>query len=113
MSGKIKGTSLNNFHLDGTSFPLVYSGDAANITSAMSPDIAGICFPGTLSTLKTRGAVVLCNILSDSSGAFSAEAVGLIMASPFDEIAFAFPVPAVVISYDDRLKLIDYIRTTE
>ncbi|XP_034711893.1 cucumisin-like [Vitis riparia] len=109
----ILGTSLNNFHLDGTSFPLVYSGDAANITSAMSPDIAGICFPGTLSTLKTRGAVVLCNILSDSSGAFSAEAVGLIMASPFDEIAFAFPVPAVVISYDDRLKLIDYIRTTE
>ncbi|KAL7229648.1 hypothetical protein ACSBR2_008204 [Camellia fascicularis] len=33
-------TSLNNFNLDGTTFPLVYSGDAGNVTFGVGPDVA-------------------------------------------------------------------------
>ncbi|KAL6321273.1 hypothetical protein AAG906_016307 [Vitis piasezkii] len=79
----------------------------------VSPEVARLCLPGTLSTLKAKGGVVLCDVLYDGSAAIFAEAVGIIMASSFDEVALAFPVPAVVISWDDRSKLLEYIRTAE
>ena len=104
---KIQGTSINNFHLNGTTFPLVYSGDSGNVTMGVSPEVARLCLPGTLSTLKAKGGVVLCNVLYDGSAAIYAVAVGIIMASSFDEVALAFPVPAVVISWDDRSKLLE------
>ncbi|KAJ9679190.1 hypothetical protein PVL29_021197 [Vitis rotundifolia] len=89
------GTSINNFHLNGTSFPLVYSGNSGNVSMGVSPEVARLCLPGILSTLKAKGRVVLCDVLYDGSAAIFAEAVGIIMAFSFDEVALAFPVPAV------------------
>ncbi|KAA8539862.1 hypothetical protein F0562_026554 [Nyssa sinensis] len=108
------GTSLNNFNLDGTAFPLVYSGDAANVTLRVGPEAARLCFPGTLSKIKSKGGVVLCDMFYDGSVAIWAEAMGVIMPlSSHDEVAFAFPVPAVMISREDCRKLYDYIKNTE
>ena len=32
-----------------------------NVTFGVGPEIAGLCFPGTLSRLKAEGGVVLCD----------------------------------------------------
>ncbi|XP_021908927.1 cucumisin-like [Carica papaya] len=107
------GTSLNSFNLTKTTFPLVYSADAANYTLGIDDEIARICFPGTLTPLKTKGAIILCDVLYDGSVAIDGEAVGVIMPSSFEDLAFAFPVPVAVISYEDHDLVLDYIKSAE
>lgn len=105
-----KGKSLNIFNLNGTSFPLVYSGDAANYTLGADPVLATLCFPGALSPLITKEGIVLSSFLS--SFAWEAEAIGIIMPSSF-EVALAFPAPVAVISHEDYFELLDYVKYTE
>lgn len=92
---------------------MVYSADAANYTLGIDDEIARICFPGTLTPLKTKGAIILCDVLYDGSVALDGEAVGVIMPSSFEDLAFAFPVPVAVISYEDHDLVLDYIKSAE
>ncbi|KAJ6943367.1 hypothetical protein NC652_008978 [Populus alba x Populus x berolinensis] len=64
----LSGLSINNFDLNGTTYPLIWGGDAVN---------------------------------------FSADSFYSV------DFAFSFPVPATVISNEDRVKVLNYIRTTE
>nr|POE80623.1 subtilisin-like protease sbt4.3 [Quercus suber] len=81
----MKGLSINSFKLNGTSFPLIWGGDAANYSAAI----------GGTDILLANG-------------------VGTIMAdSSFTDVAFSFPLPATVFSAEDGLKILNYIRSTE
>ncbi|KAJ4847128.1 hypothetical protein Tsubulata_047396 [Turnera subulata] len=104
------GNSLNSFELNSTSFPLVYSGNAANYTSGVDSDLATFCLPGTLSSFVANGGIVLCNRLV--SFTTDQGAVGAIMPSSLD-IALGFPMPVALISYDDHSLVLDYIKSTE
>ncbi|KAJ4836714.1 hypothetical protein Tsubulata_031908 [Turnera subulata] len=106
----ILGNSLNSFELNGTSFPLVYSGDAANYTFGVGPDIATWCFSGSLTPLRTKGGVVLCNALN--SFTWIEGSMGIIMPSPF-EMAIGFPMPVALINFEDHSRVLDYIKYTE
>ncbi|KAK1373168.1 hypothetical protein POM88_029361 [Heracleum sosnowskyi] len=110
-SKKAMGTSLNGFTLNGTAFPLVYSGDVNNITFGVDPGESRQCLWGTLSS-EAEGGIVLCDANYDGVAARMANAAGLIMPFSDLEIAVSFSVPAVMISYEDHAKLFDYIRTT-
>ncbi|XP_017250948.1 subtilisin-like protease SBT4.3 [Daucus carota subsp. sativus] len=106
------GTSLNGFTPNATAFPLVYSGDVNNVTFGVGPEMSKLCLWGTLSS-KAEGGIVLCDVTYDGAAARMAGAAGIIMPISYFETAFAFSVPAVLISYEDHAKLFDYIRTTE
>ncbi|XP_047341136.1 cucumisin-like [Impatiens glandulifera] len=110
----ISGLSVNNFELNGTSFPLVWGGDAANYTVGSNPEISSFCFEGSMNSLLVEGKIVLCNGLSDGSGILSVNGLGTIMVdSTYSDFAFNYPLPTTVISNEDGIKVLDYIRSEE
>ncbi|KAJ6347519.1 hypothetical protein OIU76_004069 [Salix suchowensis] len=111
----LSGLSINNFDLNGTTYPLIWGGNAANFSAGASPAIAGYCFPGYLNSYKVERKIVLCDAMVTGSQILIANGVGVIMSSSFYSVdfAFSFPLPAAVISNEDRVKVLNYIRATE
>lgn len=109
----MKGLSVNNFELNGTSYPLIWGGDAANFSAGFNSDISRYCIPDTMNAYKIEGKIVLCDTLWDGSGVLLAEGVGTIMAEEITDFAFNYPLPATQISLDDNHAILDYIRSTE
>ncbi|KAJ9679181.1 hypothetical protein PVL29_021188 [Vitis rotundifolia] len=62
-----KGVNINNFELNGT-YPLIWGGDAANVSGHQIPLSSESCFPGELDSSKVKGKIVLCESLWDGSG---------------------------------------------
>ncbi|KAB5564445.1 hypothetical protein DKX38_004499 [Salix brachista] len=108
------GLSINNFDLNGTTYPLIWGGDAANFSAGASPAIAGYCSPGALNSYKVERKIVLCDAMVTGSQILKANGVGVIMTDSFKSLdsASSFPLPATVISNEDRVKVLNYIRTT-
>lgn len=46
----LQGHAINTFELNGTSFPLIYGGDAPNVSAGASGDISRFCDPGSLNS---------------------------------------------------------------
>nr|TKS01084.1 hypothetical protein D5086_0000175670 [Populus alba] len=111
----LSGLSINNFDLNGTTYPLIWGGDAVNFSAGANTEIAGFCFPGVLNSYKVERKIVLCYTMVTRSDILLANGVGVIMSDSFYSVdfAFSFPVPATVISNEDRVKVLNYIRTTE
>ncbi|CAL5437261.1 unnamed protein product [Camellia sinensis] len=108
------GLSINNFDLNGTSYPLIWGGDAANYTVGADPESSRYCIPGAMSSDEVQGKIVFCETLWDGSGILLANGVGTVMAySSITDFAFNYPLPATVISTEDGLKVLDYIRSTD
>lgn len=67
-----------------------------------------------MSSYIVEGKIVFCETLWDGSGILLANGVGNIMAdSSITDLSFNYPLPATVISTEDGLKVLDYIRTSE
>ncbi|CAK9169086.1 unnamed protein product [Ilex paraguariensis] len=108
------GLSINSFDLNGTSYPLIWGGDAANYTVGANPDISRYCITGTMNSYKVEGTIVFCETLWDGTGILMANGVGTIMAdSSITDFAFNYPLPATLISTEDGLKVFDYIKTSD
>ncbi|KAJ9147836.1 hypothetical protein P3X46_029953 [Hevea brasiliensis] len=114
-NGKIySGLSINSFELNGTSYPLIWGGDAANYSAGANSDISRYCIPGYMNSYKVAGKMVFCETLWDGSGILLANGVGAIMAdSSITDVAFNYPLPATQISKEDGLEILDYIRSTD
>ncbi|KAH7549499.1 hypothetical protein ACOSP7_025688 [Xanthoceras sorbifolium] len=108
------GLSINSFKLFGTSYPLIWGGDAANYSAGADPDIARSCATGAMNSYKVAGKIVFCEALWDGSGILLANGLGTIMAdSSITDFSFNYPLPATLISTEDGLQILDYIKTTE
>ncbi|KAL0329702.1 UNVERIFIED_CONTAM: Cucumisin [Sesamum radiatum] len=110
------GITINTFDLNGTSYPLIWGGDAANYTIGSSPDIAKYCITGAMSSDVVAGKIVFCEALWDGSGILLANGVGTIMADVLVEnpdYAFSWPLPATLISPEDGKIVLEYIKSTE
>ncbi|PIN08997.1 Cucumisin [Handroanthus impetiginosus] len=110
------GITINSFDLNGTSYPLIWGGDAANYTIGSSPDIARYCLPGAMNAGIVAGKIVFCEALWDGSGILLANGVGIIMADILVEnpdFAFSWPLPATLISAEDGKKVLEYIRSSD
>lgn len=111
---KLKGLSVSNFDLNGTSYPLIWGGEAANVSAGANSEIASFCFPGSLNSYKAEGKIILCDTLNDGAGILYANAIGAIMSDPdYTDFAFSYPVPATLLSPEDGLRIKNYIRSTE
>ncbi|KAL2516992.1 subtilase family protein [Abeliophyllum distichum] len=112
----LTGISINNFDLNGTSYPLIWGGSAPNYTIGSSSDYSKYCLPGAMSTDVVAGKIVFCEALYDGSGILLANGIGTIMADVLvvdPDFAFTFPLPATLISPEDGHKVLDYIRSTD
>ncbi|XP_017230732.1 subtilisin-like protease SBT4.3 [Daucus carota subsp. sativus] len=109
-----QGLSINSFDLNGTTYPLVWGGAAVNYTVGSNTYISSLCAEGTMNSEIVQGKMVFCETIDDGSGILLANGVGAIMAdSYYSDLAFNYPLPATVISTEDGIKVLDYIRTTE
>ena len=110
----MQGLSINSFDLNGTIYPLIWGGDAVNYTIGSNPEISSYCFADAMNSDIVKGKIVLCQSFRGSTGILLADGVGTIMSSAFyTDFAFSYPLPATVISPEDALTVLDYIRTTE
>ncbi|KAL4602687.1 hypothetical protein ACB092_10G071900 [Castanea dentata] len=110
----MKGLSISSFNLNGTSFPWIWGGDAANYSAGADPDILRGSFYGALNSYKVQGKIVFCEGAVDGASILLSNGVGTIMAdSSFTDFAFSFSLPATIISVEDGLKILNYIRSTE
>ncbi|KAL0393458.1 UNVERIFIED_CONTAM: Cucumisin [Sesamum latifolium] len=110
------GITINTFDLNGTSYPLIWGGDAANYTIGSSPDISKYCITGAMNADIVAGKIVFCEALWDGSGILLANGVGTIMADVLVEnpdYAFSWPLPATLISPEDGKSVLEYIKSTE
>lgn len=110
----MQGLSINSFELNGTSYPLIWGGDAANFSAGSNKEISRYCLTGSMNSIKVAGKIVFCETLWDGSGILLANGVGTIMAdSSITDFSFNYPLPATLISPEDGQKVLEYIRTTQ
>lgn len=109
----LKGNAVNSFDLNGTSYPLIWGGDAFNITIGSSPDDTKSCMSDALNVNMLAGAIVLCESIFDGSNILYANGTGIIMVDQTQDYALSYPLPATVITPEDVRKVMEYIRTTE
>lgn len=77
-------------------------------------EISSFCFPGALNSHKVQGKIVLCDSSNDGTGVLIANGVGSIIVDSFiNDFAFSYSLPATVISREDGLKILNYIKSTE
>ncbi|XP_052171532.1 cucumisin-like [Diospyros lotus] len=115
------GLSINSFDLNGTTYPLIWGGDAANYTIGADSTASGPCFPEAMNSYQVKGKIVLCDaypqgFFSDGAAILLANGVGTIMtvSDPiYTDFAFSYPLPATLISVDDWAKILEYIRATD
>ncbi|KAH6759595.1 hypothetical protein C2S52_022853 [Perilla frutescens var. hirtella] len=110
------GININAFDLNGTSYPLIWGGDAANYTAGASPDLSRYCLTGTMNADIVAGKIVYCETIWDGSGVLLANGVGNIMSDVNVEnldVAFSWPLPTSLISPSDGKSVLEYIRSTE
>ncbi|XP_057775700.1 cucumisin-like [Salvia miltiorrhiza] len=111
----LSGILINTFDLNGTSYPLIWGGDAANYTIGSSPDYAKFCLDGAMNTDMVAGKIVYCEALFDGATILLANGVGTIMSDvTFDtpDYSFSWPLPATFISPEDGKKVLNYIKSS-
>lgn len=114
LNDMMKGISINSFDLNGKSFPLIWGGDAANYSTGSNPEISKHCLTGSMNSYKVRGKIVFCETDGPGTGIRRANGVGTIMAYPsIPDAASNYLFPATVISTEDGLKVLEYIKSTE
>ncbi|KAL5733136.1 hypothetical protein ACOSQ2_032828 [Xanthoceras sorbifolium] len=107
-----EGTSINTVDLTNTMYPLIYGGDAPNITGGFSNTSSSFCAEDSLDRNLVKGKIVLCDILDDGEGPFFAGAVGAVMQGDTSrDSATNFPLPTSYVNKADGSKILTYIRS--
>ncbi|KAK4486437.1 hypothetical protein RD792_009114, partial [Penstemon davidsonii] len=110
------GISINSFDLNGTSYPLIWGGDAVNRTSGASPEDTRYCLGDGMRTDMVSGSIVFCEGQLDGSTIFLANGAGMVMADSSvvnPDYAFSYPLAATLISPDDGKKVLAYINSAK
>ncbi|XP_057812474.1 subtilisin-like protease SBT4.3 [Salvia miltiorrhiza] len=112
----LTGIAVNSFDLNGTSYPLMWGGDAVNYTFGYSPAYASTCDEEAMNHAMIPGKIVMCEgYRQDGSTILLSNGVGSVIVGQ-DEInpdyAFTYPLPATLISPEDAKKVMAYIRST-
>ncbi|KAF4387021.1 hypothetical protein G4B88_024593 [Cannabis sativa] len=106
-----KGSSINSFKLNGTTFPLVHGKDTS---TKCSSEMSSICTDGCLDTNLIKGKIVLCDFYRGTNEAFNAGALGCITTiDKFEEFSSIVPFPASVLNSSDYIMLLSYLNSTK
>ncbi|KAJ7960166.1 Cucumisin [Quillaja saponaria] len=109
-----KGVSINTFNLKGEMYPLIYAGNAPNITGGFNRSISSLCLPNSLDEQLVKGKMVLCDFnISPKDIAFLSGAAGAILRSlATKDIADSFALPTIHLTAKAGLNVFSYINST-
>ncbi|CAN1257235.1 unnamed protein product [Linum perenne] len=97
-----EGTSINTINLSSKLYPVIYGGNAPNVTGHFNAST--ICMNDSLNKAKVKGHIVLCDSINSGEGPSTAGAVGSIMlAQQHQIVASSFPLPGSVVSGSDEI----------
>ncbi|XP_059454060.1 subtilisin-like protease SBT5.6 [Corylus avellana] len=117
---KIEGQTVTEFKLENKLYPLAYAADVVN--PGISNDLVGQCLPGSLSPAKVKGKIVLCmrgngTRVGKGLEVQRAGGAGFILGNtPANGAELSVDphlVPATAVSYNDAVRIMNYINSTE
>ncbi|KAG4997058.1 hypothetical protein JHK85_028497 [Glycine max] len=108
------GVSVNTFDLKNESYPLIYGGDAPNITGGYNSSISRLCLQDSLDEDLVKGKIVLCDGFRGptSVGLVSGAAGILLRSSRSKDVAYTFALPAVHLGLNYGALIQSYINLT-
>ncbi|KAL5727656.1 hypothetical protein ACHQM5_000826 [Ranunculus cassubicifolius] len=107
----ITGSSINPIDLNRTFFPLIFGGDATNVSYGANKASSSMCDIFSL-TSKVKGKIVYC-LGGDGSGVQVAGGIGFIRPTTENYVAFtSYPLANTEISTKDGERVLEYILTT-
>ncbi|KAG5151611.1 hypothetical protein GLYMA_10G119300v4 [Glycine max] len=109
-----EGVSVNTFDLKNESYPLIYGGDAPNITGGYNSSISRLCLQDSLDEDLVKGKIVLCDGFRGptSVGLVSGAAGILLRSSRSKDVAYTFALPAVHLGLNYGALIQSYINLT-
>ncbi|KAK4278448.1 hypothetical protein QN277_016293 [Acacia crassicarpa] len=109
-----EGVSINTFDLQNKTYPLIYSGDAPNITGGFNSSRSRLCGENSLDEAKVKGKIVLCDSFPNDPAALSGAAGFLLPAISNKDTAslFRFPLPFAVLTLTDGTSIRSYLNST-
>nr|GEW28037.1 peptidase S8/S53 domain-containing protein [Tanacetum cinerariifolium] len=109
----INGVSTNPFELDKM-YPLIYAGDAPNITAGFNSSRSRLCIKDSLDKNLVKGKIVICDATVTGESVMLAGAVGCIIpyAGPYFEMINSYTFPVSVVNIDQARSIFRYIRST-
>ncbi|GLJ18275.1 hypothetical protein SUGI_0323220 [Cryptomeria japonica] len=113
----LEGHAINTFTMEQPWYPLVYGGDAANVSGGFSSDDSRGCGLYSLDRSIVEGKIVLCYFAEpidppDGGVYVSGGAGTIILYNVNNDTAFSFMVPATVISAEQEEIVRSYINST-
>ncbi|XP_068641901.1 subtilisin-like protease SBT4.3 [Aristolochia californica] len=105
------GNAVNTFTMNGSSFPLIYGGDATNGCSAGA---GRFCYEECLNKTLVEGRIILCEETFDVEGPAKLGALGAIIEDgKYSDCPESFPLPATLLPprFGDRIK--SYINSSK
>ncbi|TQE10124.1 hypothetical protein C1H46_004294 [Malus baccata] len=111
--GNGQGFAINNFGLNGKSYPLIWEGDAANYSKGINSELASECLPETLDADKIKGKIVYYSSFSDGSDIKLAGAVGTIIVYFDTDTMFSYASPVTQLTIEHGQKVLNYIKLTK
>nr|XP_017239906.1 PREDICTED: cucumisin-like [Daucus carota subsp. sativus] len=109
-----QGVSVNTFDMKNVTYPIIYGGNAPNVTGGFNGSSSRYCETDSLDSTLVKGKILLCDVLNDGEPALQAGAAGIVMQGdePAKDFAVSFPLPATFLSADDGLNVFNYINRT-
>ncbi|KAK1571479.1 hypothetical protein Q3G72_017857 [Acer saccharum] len=107
-----EGISINTVDLTDTTYPLIYGGDAPNVTGGFSYTSSRFCYENSLDKNLVKGKIVLCDFLLSGRGPFYAGAAGAVIQDTFRrDHADTFPLPTSYVNRADGSNILIYIKS--
>ncbi|KAI9156156.1 hypothetical protein LWI28_001389 [Acer negundo] len=108
-----EGISINTVDLTNTMYPLIYGGDAPNLTGGFSNTSSRFCFVDSLDKNLVKGKIVLCDrLVSGGGGPLYAGAVGTVIQDTIRrDFAQNFPLPTSYVNRADGSNILIYIKS--
>ncbi|KAJ7964589.1 cucumisin-like [Quillaja saponaria] len=108
-----EGVSINTFDLNGSFYPIIYGGDAPNVSGGFNGSSSRYCTNGTLDNNLIKGKIVLCESLEVTQLTSTSGATGLVIQNnSYLDSGFAYVLPASQIPTKDGESVLSYIRRT-
>ncbi|KAI9157775.1 hypothetical protein LWI28_027756 [Acer negundo] len=106
------GISINTVDLTSTMYPLIYGGDAPNVTGGFSNTSSRFCDEDSLDKNLVKGKIVLCDLLDTGEGPFHAGAAGVVIQDTTSrDYANSFPLPTSYVNNADGSNILTYIKS--
>ncbi|KAF7831004.1 cucumisin-like [Senna tora] len=108
-----EGVSINTFDLKNKMYPLIYCGDAPNITGGFNSSISRTRIENSLDEALLKGKIVVCDDISATNSGPVSGATGLLFGTPSaKDSPSVVPWPIVILSLQDTSHILSYMSST-